>query len=213
MARPLGVERKALLAGANLDDAFTPRMKGQGLDRDAGNWRKLAIGGLERVLGQGRKNVGQQQFLMLLFVMDAELDEIEHRGRQVRQGAFERTVDMGAVGPHLIERRTAKHAALGPCVAFPLGLVIAVEQEGIALVERLVAGDMVAQHESLEEPRRMGKMPFGRRGIGKRLDRGVGVAQRTREIERQVPRREQARIEVAGRRWARVGRHHRATNA
>jgi hypothetical protein len=34
---------------------------------------------------------------------------------------------------------------------------------------------MIAQDEGLEEPGRVRKMPFGRRRIGKWLDRGVGV--------------------------------------
>ena len=57
--------------------------------------------------------------------------------------------------------------------------VIRGERETGATLHRMVAkpdaGDMVAQHERLEEPARVGEVPFGRRGVGERLDRGIGV--------------------------------------
>src|SRR4029078_9939778 len=45
---------------------------------------------------------------------------------------------------------------------------------------------MIAQHEGLEEPGRVGEVPLGRRGVGERLDGRVGVAERRGEIERQL---------------------------
>ena len=93
---------------------------------------------------------------------------------------------MLAIGAHFVERRPAQHAPARPGVARALGLVITVEQEGVALVERRVAEHVVAEHEGLEEPRRVREVPLGRRGIGERLDRGVGVGQRRGEVERQL---------------------------
>ena len=128
---------------------------------------------------------------MLLLVIDAELDQFERVGRKLRQRALQRFVDMGAVGAHLVERGPAEHAAARARMPRPFRLVIAVEQEGVALVERRVAGQVIAQDEGLEEPGRVGEVPFGGRGVRERLDRRVGVAERRCEVERQLARGEE----------------------
>ncbi len=156
-----------------------PRCKRQrlGAQQQAGPRAQLAIGRLERVLGEGREDVGQHQFLVLLLVIDAELDQLERRRRKLGQSArSSASSTCAAIAAHLVQRRAAEHAPLGPRMPLALALVIAVEQIGEALVERPVAGHMVAQHEGLEEPGRVGEVPFGRRGVGERLDRRVGVA-------------------------------------
>ena len=128
---------------------------------------------------------------MLLLVVDAQFDELERFGRKTRQRAFQRLVDMAAIGADLVERRPAQHPSPRPRVPGSLGLVIAVEQEGVALVERRVPKHMVAQHKGFEEPGRMGEVPFRRRGVGERLDRGVGIGQRRGQLERQLARGEE----------------------
>src|SRR6476661_4254606 len=116
---------------------------------------------------------------------------------------------MGPVATHLIERWATEHTASWARMARPLSLVIAVEQESIALVERRVAEEVIAQDEGLEEPSRVGEVPFGRRGVGEWLDRGVGVRQRRREVERQLARREQPRRQGPGGLEMSLGRHQR----
>src|SRR4051812_29284340 len=98
---------------------------------------------------------------------------------------------MGAVAAYLVERRAAEHTASRALMPRPFRLVIAVEQEGVALVERRAAEHMIAQDEGLEKPGRVGEVPLRRRGVGERLDRRVGVAERRGEVERQLARREQ----------------------
>jgi hypothetical protein len=51
---------------------------------------------------------------------------------------------------------------------------------------------MIAKHEGLEKPGGVGEVPFGRRGVGKGLDRRIGVAERCGEVERQPARRGEA---------------------
>ena len=81
------------------------------------------------------EDIGQQQFLMLLLVMAAELDQRPRRlGRQIGQRLDQRGIDMGAIGADLVERRPRQHAARCARVALALGLVIAVEQKREALV-------------------------------------------------------------------------------
>ena len=79
--------------------------------------------------GEGREDVREEQLLVLLLMVDAELDEIERGRRKRRQRPLQRRVDMTAIGAHLVERRPAEHAAPGTCVARAFALVIAVEQD------------------------------------------------------------------------------------
>ena len=134
---------------------------------------------------------------MLLFVVDAQLQQIEDIGREVRQRPRQRLVDMGSIISDLVERGAAEHSPAGSFVARSFGLVIAVEQIGPAPVEGRVAGRMVAQDESFEEPGGMSEMPFRRRSVRKRLDRCIRVAERCGEIERQPARRQQPRMQRA----------------
>ena len=139
MARPLAVEREAVVARADLDDAFAAaRASVSGSTAKQAGGGKLGISRLERVLGEGREDVGEEQLLVLLLVVDAELDQVERRRRKRRQRALQRLVDVRAIGADLVERRAAEHPAPGPRVARAFALVIAVEQEGAALVERAV---------------------------------------------------------------------------
>ena len=55
-------------------------------------------------------------------------------------------------------------------------------------------------------------MPLGGGGVGERLDRRIGVAQRRSEAERQLAGREQPRGKVLGRLGASLGRHAGALN-
>src|SRR3546814_4204061 len=50
----------------------------------------------ERILREKMLDVGEQQFLMLLLVMDAEGDERQRGRRQAGQGALHRGIDMRA---------------------------------------------------------------------------------------------------------------------
>ena len=73
-------------------------MKCERLGGETGRRRQLAISGLERVLGECCEQVGEQQFLMLLFVVDAEFDQCQRIGLEnegsARSSSF---VDRGAI--------------------------------------------------------------------------------------------------------------------
>ena len=74
----------------DLDDALAAAMRSSAARRakQAGR-RQLAISRLERVLGERREDVGQEQLLMLLLVIDAELDRA--RARQAEASASARS--------------------------------------------------------------------------------------------------------------------------
>ena len=91
--------------------------------------RAIAIGRFERILGEGGEDVGQEQLLVLLLMIDAELDQLERAGGQVGQDACRAPRRHGARQSRTSSSdRPAEHAALRPRMALALALVIAVEQ-------------------------------------------------------------------------------------
>lgn len=155
----------------------------------------------ERVLREQVQDIGQEQLLVLLFVMQAERDEIVRRFGEARHRARHRGIDMVAPGEDVGERGARQQAARGAVVAIALCLVITVEQIGIAIVVEAIAGDVIAQQEGFEKPRRVREMPFGGRGIGHRLGGGVGIGQRRGERAGEI-----AHAKIGGGERDRVGR-------
>ena len=120
---------------------------------------------------------------MLLFVMQTERDQVHQRRFgshvcvQTVQEPGHRFVDVRPIVGDLGDRRTADEAALATRVATADGLVVGVEQ----VREVRVGGpptDMRVQHERVEEPRRVGSVPFRRADVRHRLDRLVLSRQR-----------------------------------
>jgi hypothetical protein len=209
VAWALAIVSKTFWRSTDLDDAFPPPVPRQRLDGEAGRQGKLPISGFERIFGEGRQYVREEQLLVLLLMIDAQLDERQRVWLEAGHRTLERFIDMGAKSANLVQRRATQHSAARARVPRAFGFVIAVEEEGIALVERLVRSHMIAQDEDFEKPGRVGEMPFRRRGIREGLDRGIGVRQRRRKIERQLSRREQTRGQGSGRLKMSLGRHQR----
>ena len=88
-------------------------------------------------------DVGQQQFLVLLFVRDAQLDQRREVG--IAQQLAHRLRDGGPPVEHFVDTRARQHAARKTPDPLAFGLVIGIEQERPALVMQLVAGHVVAQ--------------------------------------------------------------------
>ena len=81
-------------------------------------------------------------------------------------------------------------AALAPArLPLAFGLVIGIEAVLEVVREQRIAGQVRAQKESLEEPRRMREVPLGRAGVVHGLDGLVLVAQGRGEIEGKPPGR------------------------
>src|SRR5207253_8427260 len=81
VARPFAIEGEPVLGGADLDDPLPAGMEGERLDGDASCGGKFAERWFERILGEGREQVGEEQLLVLLLVVDAELYEVERSRR------------------------------------------------------------------------------------------------------------------------------------
>ncbi len=153
----------------------------------------LPVGGLERPGSEQAQNIGKQQLLMLLLVIDAELDKFRRLRRKWRvEQAVERLIDRSAIGAHLMAGGPREQSALRPRVPGADALVIGIEAVLEALVEHAIAGQEALQHESLEEPGGVGEMPLGRARIVHGLDDLVLVAQRARKPGGERPRLDQA---------------------
>ena len=94
-----------------------------------------------RVLREGVQDVGEQQFLVLLLVMQADLQDREHAPgigrRHLVDQPLDRRIDMGAIAGDVGGVRPRDQPALRARVARAGGDVIGVEQERKALVEIL----------------------------------------------------------------------------
>ena len=128
------------------------------------------------------QDVGQHQFLMLLLVIEADLDQRRDRRERVLTGLVEefhhRGVDMPAVGGDFLGAGAGEVAALVAGVPRAGADIIGIEQKGVIGVERLVALAVFAEQELLEEPGGMGAVPFRRARVRHRLDQLILRRQR-----------------------------------
>ncbi len=150
------------------------------------------IGWLKRVLGERCQYVGQEQLLMLLFVIDAQLGELQRNRRKSGQRLLKRIIDRNAPGANVIKAGSADHAAPRTGVTLTFALIIAVEEVGPALVMQAITRDMIAKDEGFEEPAGVRQVPLRGGGVGMGLDGRIRIRQRCGEIERQPPGRGQA---------------------
>ncbi len=187
VAGPLVVERERRALVTNPDDAPLERLKRERgrRCRRRGDRRRSAIAGLQRVRSEGVLDVGEQQLLVLLFVVQAEGDRRRDVGRDCArfQQPANRLVDVAAIGVHLVEGRAGEAAATRPIVLRSDRLVVGVEQKLEGRVERPMVRDVRQEHERLEEPGRVGEVPLGGAGVRHRLDPLVLGRKRRRQLE------------------------------
>ena len=190
--RPLVVEREARWVGADLREPGRLEAK---LERHraarARRRRGRAVGDVERVREQDLLRVRQQQLLMLLLVVQAELDEAGELGivGARREEIERRVVDTGTVIMNLRNGRSAQVAALGARVHVADRVVVRVEDPLVTIVDGRVAGLPRAEDEALEEPGRVPQVPLRRARFDARLDDLVLDGERRRELERRVAHR------------------------
>src|SRR5271170_3022933 len=117
---------------------------------------------MKRISRQGVLQVRDNQFLMLLLVMQSE----EHNRGQSRQiGGAGRSdevghigVDVGAVTIDLFHGRARQQAARRPRPSRPYGLVVRIKKKVELWMERTIGHDVAREDESFEEPTGMGQM-------------------------------------------------------
>ena len=119
--------------------------------------------------------IGQHQLLMLLLVMQSEAHDLRGpqalHGRQVAPAPEpgDRGIDVRPILEHLGSRGPREHASKRAGMSFTGGVVVRVEQVPEGRMEGAVRRLEGREHEGLEEPGRVGEMPFERAGVGHRL--------------------------------------------
>jgi len=173
------IGRVAHLEHALVEGEPAKRLRLHRRDRPA-----LRIRGVRRVERQHVLDVGEQQLLVLLFVMQAERDEVFQlalvRLRQQREHAF---IDVRAIAFHRFQRRPRDEAALRPRMLLADALVVAVEEHAKAGIEGTEPALVAFEHEGLEEPRDMCEVPLGGARVGHRLHLAVFGRQRGDELQ------------------------------
>src|SRR5262249_17167641 len=131
------------------------------------------IGRVRRILREGVQNVGDQQFLVLLLVMQPDFDNREYalglRRRYPPYQSFDRRIDVRAVSRDVFAIRPRDQATLWSRMTGTGRDVVGIKKKRKPLVENLVSRIMGYQQKLLEEPCHMSTMPFGRTGVRHRL--------------------------------------------
>ena len=96
--------------------------------------------GCQGVLGERVQHVGQQQLLVLLLMLQAELHEACRGVREVVQQTQHRGVDMRTIGGDLGDGGPRQQATGWAGVAWTDSLIVRVEQVAEVVVEYLVTG-------------------------------------------------------------------------
>ena len=158
-----------------------------------------AVRGLERIEREQVLQVREDQFLMLLLVVQAELDEIErfHRQRAAGEQRAHALVHVRAVAQHLVETRAREHPALRPRILLADAVVIRVEEETERGIEGPVRRVAALEHEGLEEPGGVREVPLHRARVRHGLQRAILRAQALRQALARLANRGETLCQLA----------------
>ena len=129
---------------------------------------------------QGVFDVGEQQFLVLLLVLQAEFDERGELGVVAAraQQCLQTFVDVRAPAFHVGKQRARDQAALGARELLADAVVVAVEEHAEARVEGAELRLEAFEQKGLEEPGHVREVPFHGARVGHRLHLAVFGRQR-----------------------------------
>ena len=166
VARPLAVESEAPAPVSNVVKPFFVRDPAVWLQCGRVRSRsRRQVGRTQRVGPEGVLDVGEHQLLVLLFVVQAQLEQRPHLAvfiqAPARQGFADGAVHEGPVGHHFVGARTRQQPPLRARVHCAHGLVVGVEEEAEARVEWFIGGLDPGEHEGLEVPGGMREVPLG----------------------------------------------------
>ena len=117
-------------------------------------------------------DVHEQELLVLLLVVQAELDEARDVGSQgACQQAIHRLVHVSAVFGHLADAGPRDDSTARSGIPGADTFVVGVEQVRVGGMERPVSAQLRLEEEGLEEPRSVGTVPFCGADVGHGLDR------------------------------------------
>jgi hypothetical protein len=140
---------------------------------------------VQRILREQMLDVGKHQFLVLLFVLQAQFDQrgerlVDAAGQQVGNAA----VDIRAVVPDDTHARSGQEPPLGARVLVAHAVVVRVEEHPERRMKRREIDFARLENEGFKEPRRMRQVPFHRARIRHRLRAAVFVGQTLGQLQR-----------------------------
>ncbi len=163
------VECETLAFMADFNEA---RVEAVPFHRGDGNGLRLfrrAVNGRQRILSEEMLDIGNQEFLMLLFVVQSEQNDIElligQASGLIEQRAY-RLIDMSTILTNLFERWPREQPTVGSRKLLANIVVIGVEEKFETRMKNRVVRVDSLEHEGLKEPCRMGEMPFRGTGVG-----------------------------------------------
>ena len=150
------------------------------LRRGAGQRPALGVSALRGIERQGVLDVRQQQFLVLLLMLQAQGDQVGQRSviTAFGQHGLHPLVNGSAVVQHPGQTGPTDQAALGPRVPGANAVVIAVVKHPKAGIKGFEAGFVLLQHKGFKKPGQVRQMPFGGAGVGHGLQLAVLGAER-----------------------------------
>ncbi len=154
MPRPLIVKGKPLASVSDPVEAFRKGHPFQWGDAGRTGGGSLDIGRVEWIAREDVLDVGEHQFLVLLFMMQAK----GHDGEQVK----DMLIDVAAVSIGLLHARARDQPAFRPAVPLSQRVVIRVEEIGVLRMKGLVPWKRGQEEKGLPKPGHVGNMPFGR---------------------------------------------------
>ena len=174
MPRRLIVESERAARVADLAGPFRERSPGERRRGVSFRAARRPVRRMERIAREDVLDVGEDQLLVLLLVVEAELDD----GEQLRIGAggqqsFHAEVDVAAITEHLLKPGPGQHAAALARELLADGVVVGIEEKRENRIKAAKPVLGLRQDEGLEEPARVGQVPARRAAVGHRLDRAV----------------------------------------
>ncbi len=117
----------------------------------------------QRIAGKDVLDIGQQQFLVLLFMVQSEFDRRTNISRIVsRTEQFsDLVINMSPESANILNQRPRQQTAPGPWMHLARRVVIGIEQVMILIVKTTVTFFVGFENETLEKPGRVRQMPLG----------------------------------------------------
>ena len=132
------------------------------------------------------QSIGEQQFLVLLLVVQSEFNQSQCFARQfafIQKQLLHGCVHVFAKRQHLRQRWAGQQTALRARVTRPQSFVIRVEKICKRIVKHLIARQVRQQHDVFKKPTGVRQMPFGRAGVRHGLHALILCAQRRGELQ------------------------------
>src|SRR3954465_2151571 len=149
------VEGKAIRCMANLYQAAIEGLRRKWRGRDDVGRHKFLVGRLQRILREGVQNIREDQFLVLLLVIDSQFDKCcSFWVNAVGQKIEHRFISMPSIGGDLVGGRPRQQSTLRTRVPLANSFIVGIEEVRVGRIEDLTMRTP-RKDEVFKEPRRV----------------------------------------------------------